>query len=194
MRIAICPSLVHFRGLARHFLALTAGDRSLRFGRVINDVDLVAYVEALFVRADTVFVVVEPARDIAGAVHVEFTDRGANLGLSVSAAARGQGIGTLLLERAARFAGSRCVSTLFVRNLGSNMPLRRLARGIGMKVACAPDSWTTQLERPVESDGAIVGESLAGRITLADYSLRSWRDSRPAFDPWCVDPLEPMPS
>jgi len=194
MRTVICPTYLHFHDLASHFLSLTASDRFLRFGWVISDLDIVTYVEALFERADTVFVVADPAPDIAGAVHLEFTDHGAHLGLSVSAWARGKGIGTLLLERAGLLASSRGVSTLFVRNLGLNMAQQRLARRVGMKVAYAPDACPTRLELPVDDQGVVPGESWAGRITLADYSLRFRRTSQPDFDSSSVDLLEPIPS
>ena len=40
MRTAICPTQLHFRRLASHFLSLTSGDRLLRFGSVLTDIDL----------------------------------------------------------------------------------------------------------------------------------------------------------
>jgi len=185
MRTAISPTNLHFHDLASHFLALTAGDRFLRFGWVISDVDIVAYVETLFRGTDSVFMVAEPAPDVAGAVHLEFTDRDADLGLSVSAWARGKGIGTLLLERAALLASSQGVGTLFVRHLGLNAALRRLAHRVGMRVACAPDTGSTRLELP--AGGAVFGKPLAARITLADYSLRFRWNSQPEPDSSSVD-------
>jgi len=170
MRAAICPTHLHFRRLARHFLDLTAADRFLRFGRVIGDVDIITYVEALFVRAAIAFVVVDPAPAIAGEAHLEFTDHGAHLGLSVAEPARGKGVGTLLLERAAQFASTRGVSVLSVRNLGFNTALQRLADRVGVKVVCAPqarsapvspqpnthpdlDSRSVDCSRPISSSG-----------------------------------------
>ena len=50
MRSAICPTYLQFHDLASHFLALTARDRFLRFGWVMTDVDIVAYVESLLQR------------------------------------------------------------------------------------------------------------------------------------------------
>jgi len=193
MRTAIRPTSLHFRRLASHFLALTGSDRFLRFGRLLGDVDIVAYVETLFCRADALFVVVEPAPDIVGAVHLELTECGtANLGLSVSTRARGKGIGTLLLERTGLYASSRGVSTLFVRNLGFNMALQRLAHRVGMKVACAPDTGSTRLELPTGHQAASVGKSLAGRITLADYFLRARCSAQPDLDSAPVEYLAPM--
>jgi hypothetical protein len=188
MRTAICPTYLHFHDLASHFLSLSASDRFLRFGWVISDLDIVAYVDTLFRKTDTLFVVAEP--DIAGAVHLEFTDYGADLGLSVSAWARGKGIGTSLLERAGLFANSRGVNALFVRNLSLNGALRRLALRVGMKVASAPDACSTRLELPAGDPSGSHATSCAGRITLADYSLRFRRSSQPDFDPAPVDLLD----
>jgi GNAT superfamily N-acetyltransferase len=183
MRSAICPTYLHFHDLASHFLALTASDRFLRFGWVLTDVDIVAYVESLFGSIGNVFVVVEPPPDISGALHLEFARGGADLGLSVSAWARRKGIGTLLLERAGLLARARGISTLFVRNLNFNTALQRQAHKVGMNIACAPNALSTRLELPARN-GAAPGDPLAGSITLADHSLRShWGAGTPAAEP-----------
>ncbi|HUD24696.1 MAG TPA: GNAT family N-acetyltransferase [Burkholderiaceae bacterium] len=173
MRNAICPTYLHFHDLASHYLALTASDRFLRFGWVLTDVDIVAYVENLFRSIGNVFVVVEPAPDISGALHLEFGGGGADLGLSVSAWARGKGIGTLLLERAGLLARARGASTLFVRNLNFNTALQRLAHRVGIRIACAPSARSTRLELPAGNPRAARCDPFAGSITLADHSLRS---------------------
>jgi GNAT superfamily N-acetyltransferase len=182
MRTAICPTDLHFHDLASHFLALTSADRFLRFGWILSDDDIVSYVGALFPANDSVFVVAEPAPDICGAVHLDFTACGADLGLSVSAWARGKGIGTLLLERAGLLASARGVSTLFARNLNFNTALRRLAHRAGMRVACAPSARSARLELPAGRDGAARRGPFAGKMTLADYSLRFQWNRRPSVD------------
>src|ERR1700741_1139314 len=98
MRSVICPTHLHFHDLASHFLALTAGDRFLRFGWVMTDVDMVAYVESLLQSIGNVFAIAEPAPDVSGVLHLNFDGGAADLGLSVSAWARGKGIGATLLE------------------------------------------------------------------------------------------------
>src|SRR6266404_5393083 len=85
MRTAIRPTHLHFRDLANPFLALSSGVRFLRFGWVMTDVEIVAYVESMFVSVDNAWAVVEPDRDISGVVHLESMGCGVNLGLSVSA-------------------------------------------------------------------------------------------------------------
>jgi hypothetical protein len=173
MRSAIYPTHLHFHDLASHFLSLTAGDRFLRFGWVMTDVDIVAYVETLLESIGNVLVVVEPAPDISGVLHLQFASGAADLGLSVSAWARGKGIGTLLLERAGLLASARGIRTLFARNLNFNASLRRLAHRVGMRVACAPSARSTRLELPAISASAVPGGSIVEAITLADYTLRS---------------------
>src|SRR6266446_1666383 len=135
MRTAIRPTHLHFRDLANHFLALSSGDRFLRFGWVMTDVEIVAYVESIFVSADNAWAVVEPDRDISGVMHLESMGCGVNLG-----------IGTLLLQRAGLLARARALTTLFVRNLSLNAALQQLALRLGMRVACAPNALTTSLE------------------------------------------------
>jgi ribosomal protein S18 acetylase RimI-like enzyme len=148
MRTAICPTQLHFEDLVAHFLALGPDDRFLRFGGAMSDAWIVAYVENLFASADPVLVVVEPGRDISGALHLESAGDGVILGLSVSAWARGLGIGTLLLQRAASMARAGGFKTLYVRNLNLNTALQQLALRLGMSVACASTALTTSLDVP----------------------------------------------
>jgi len=182
MRSAIYPTQLHFHDLASHFLALTAADRFLRFGWVMSDMELVAYVEALLQSIGNVFIVTEPAPDIAGVLHLDVGRCATDLGLSVAAWARGKGIGTLLLERAGLLARARGIRTLFVRNLSFNAALRRLAHRAGMQVACAPSAQPTRLEVPASGEDAAARGRPAMTITLADHSLRSHWNHAPCGD------------
>ena len=156
MRTAVCSTQLHFRRLARHFLSLTSGDRLLRFGSVLADIDIVAYVERLFVSASSVFVVVEPDQDISGVLAFEFTQRGGKLGL--------------LLQRAAVLARTRGLTTLFVPNLRFNTALQQLALSLGMNVACAAGALTAMAEPPAGDRHELQDRAFAA-ITLADDSL-----------------------
>ena len=172
MRSVICPTSLHFHDLASHFLALNASDRFLRFGATVSDSDIVAYVESLQRSIGNVFVVVEPAPDISGVLHVEFMNYCADLGLSVSAWARGKGIGTLLLERAKLLANARGARTLFVRNLNLNPSLQRLPHHLGIQVLFAPSAQSIHIEVPASPPGGAACHPPVGTVTLADYSLR----------------------
>jgi hypothetical protein len=173
MRTAMCPTQLHFRKLASHFIGLPSSDRFLRFGWVATDVDIVAYVESLFVSAASVFAVVEPDGDISGVLHLEFTGAGANVGLSVSSWARNQGIGTLLLQRAGLLACAQGLKTLFVRNLNFNSALRQLALRLGMNAARAPNALSARRETAEPNGHDVERDGFGGRIMLVDDSLRS---------------------
>jgi GNAT superfamily N-acetyltransferase len=174
------PTQLHFDGLVSHFLALSSDDRFLRFGWVTTDLEIVAYLESLLASADRVLVAVEPGRDISGVLHLESMGCGVNLGLSVSAWARNLGIGTLLLQRACQLARARNLETLFVPNLNFNTALRRLALRVGMTVACAPRELTATLEVPATDGHGARHDEFAGKITLADDSMRAhWNGVSP---------------
>jgi len=103
------------RRILRHFLALDRDDRLLRFGSVLPDELIEAYVAKLDFSKDIVFGVVNGRFQLVGVGHLAFTSREAHpdsihytdkekvaeFGVSVSASARGQGVGTRLFERAA---------------------------------------------------------------------------------------------
>jgi hypothetical protein len=186
MRTAIHPTQLHFRRLASHFLSLTSGDRLLRFGSVLTDIDIVAYVERLFASAANVFVVVEPDQDISGVLALEFTSSDARLGLSVSSWARNFGIGKALLQRAGLLACARGSKTLFVPNLRFNTALQQLALSLGMNVACASGALAAIQPHPTNGH-EVLDHGFAGRITLADDSLRPRAESEGA-DARAVEP------
>jgi hypothetical protein len=186
MRTAICPTQLHFRRLASHFLSLTSGDRLLRFGSVLTDIDIVAYVERLFVSAANVFVVVEPDQDISGVLALEFAGSDAKLGLSVSSWARNLGVGKALLQRAGLLACARGFKTLFVPNLRFNTALQQLALSLGMNVACASGALAAIQPHPTNGH-EVQDHGFGGHITLADDSLRSRPESEPP-DARAVEP------
>jgi GNAT superfamily N-acetyltransferase len=170
MRTAIRATQHHYHDLIAHFLALGPRDRSLRFGWALTDEQIVAYVESLLDSGDTVLIVAEPGRGISGVLHLESMGCGVTLGLSVSPQARGLGIGTLLMQRAALLARVHGVRTVFVRSLSRNAALQRLGVRLRMKVVCAPPAVPERLEGPV-ADAR--DPASAQPITLADDALRS---------------------
>jgi len=193
MRTAICPTQLHFHELIGHFLAMGSNDRLLRFGGVMSDAWIVSYVESLFASAESVLVVVEPGGNISGALHLESTDCGVVLGLSVSSWARRLGIGTLLLQRAGLLARTRGLKTLFIRNLSLNTALQRLVLRLGMSVACASTALSTRLEVPATSKRDTPRAGFTAQITLADDSLRSQWNAAPP-NARLPDLAEPIPS
>ena len=102
------------RRLLNHFLDLDRADRMLRFGSELPDELVTRYVQKLNFTRDSVFGVYDARFKLVGVGHLAFSPREAlprgevssketvaELGVSVSACARGMGVGSKLFERAA---------------------------------------------------------------------------------------------
>src|SRR3569623_1862955 len=101
--------------LLHHLLGLSKEDRLLRFGAMLSDELIFKYVQAINFSYDKIFGVYDGRCTLLAAGHLAFAPRDAvpalsevtekeriaELGVSVSASARGCGIGTKLFKRAA---------------------------------------------------------------------------------------------
>ena len=124
--------------LEAHFRALNAEDRRLRFGTAIGDEAIGAYVARIVARIDFGFDEVFAARDedlgLMGAIHVAISGDSAELGLSVLPAFRGEGVGSVLFERAVAHLRNSGVREVMVHCLTENATMLHLARKNGMRV------------------------------------------------------------
>src|SRR5437762_12883425 len=93
-------SRAHRAALLRHFLALEAHDRRLRFGAPISATTLRAYVARIDFERDAVFGIFDAELELVGVAHVARASEHAELGISVLAVHRDQGAGGALLMRA----------------------------------------------------------------------------------------------
>ena len=120
--------------LLDHFISLAAEDRRLRFGTPLKDAAIADYVNRLDFMRDDVFAVHDGALRLLAVVHVAPGGGSAELGLSVLPEARGQGLGTALLERAVMHLRNREVRRAFVHCLSENGAMMHIARKLGMRV------------------------------------------------------------
>ncbi|MEO8408882.1 MAG: GNAT family N-acetyltransferase, partial [Oxalobacteraceae bacterium] len=134
--------------ILRHFLALDDDDRTLRFGMRLNDELITQYVNQLDFSRDTIFGVYDSKFKLIGAGHLAFAprdaypdsvsatlkDRVAEFGVSVSASARGLGVGSKLFERAAIHCRNADVDTLYMHCLSSNQVMIHIAKKAGMEI------------------------------------------------------------
>jgi GNAT superfamily N-acetyltransferase len=158
--------------LERHFVALQAEDRRLRFGAALSDFAVRAYVERIDFDADAAFGVFDDRLHLAGAAHLGRSSGHAELGISVLAGHRRRGIGGALLARASMHARNWGVRALFMHCLSENAAMMHLARKQGMVVAAAAGEADAWLGLPPADASSLFGAVFEQRAALFDYALK----------------------
>ena len=171
------------RRVLRHLLALDSNDRLLRFGSMIPDAQISAYVDKLDFSSDIVFGVVNNVFQLVGMGHLAFASADgrksttkqqiAEFGVSVSASARGQGVGTRLFQRAATHCRNSDVDTLYMQCLTSNQTMMHIAKKAGMRIKREYGEADAHLELPPPSPGSVMAEALEEQFAAIDYTVKA---------------------
>lgn len=176
MQIPVRELVVSDRAaLERHFLALGAEDRRLRFGASFGDATVRAYVSRISFEEDALFGVADDSLELLGAAHVARLPGAAELGLSVLPGHRNRGLGGALLARAVLRARNWGVRTLFMHCLAENDAIMHLARKQGMAIVTEAPEADAQLSLAPADAASFFGEVLEQRVALFDYALKSGR-------------------
>lgn len=166
-------SLFEGAALEKHFLALGADDRRLRFGIAIGDSAVRAYVSRIDFARDAAFGIFDDELALVGAAHVA-RDRGhAELGVSVLPGFRGKGYGAALLARALQRARNWGVQALFMHCLSENGAMMHLARKQGMDIVAEAGEADAWLRLPPADASSHFGEVFAQRVALFDHALKT---------------------
>ena len=174
------------RRVLRHFMALDSNDRLLRFGSMLRDEQVIAYVNKIDFSNDIVFGVVNCMFQLVGVGHLAFTSREAHpdsihytdkekvaeFGVSVSTSARGQGVGTRLFERAAIHCRNSDVDTLYMQCLSSNRTMMHIAKKAGMEIQREYGEADAHLHLPPPSPSSVLAEALEEQIAKIDYTVK----------------------
>ena len=166
-------SLRQRAALERHFLALVAEDRRLRFGIALGDAAVRAYVQRIDFTQHAAFGVLDDELELLGVAHLARDATSAELGVSVLAPSRGRGIGAALLARAHTRARNWGVPTLFMHCLRENGAMMHLARKQGMDIASEAGEADARLALPPADAATHFGEMFAQRVALFDYALKN---------------------
>jgi GNAT superfamily N-acetyltransferase len=161
--------------LERHFLALDAQDRRLRFGVPLNDFAIRGYVARIDFERDALFGVSGDDLHLFGAAHLGRAYGYAELGISVLEGRRSRGIGGALLARAHLRARNWGVRALFMHCLTENGAMMRLARKQGMAIVTESGESDAWLELPPADAATHFGEVFEQRAALFDYALKQGR-------------------
>lgn len=172
----------HREQLLRHFLALDAQDRYLRFGYAASDERIRAYVDSIRFDRDEIFGVFNRTLELIAVAHIAIepgqTQR-AEFGVSVLPRGRGLGIGTRLFQRAAVEARNRGLHVLYMQCLSSNAAMLKIARRAGMKVHNEGGETEAYLELPEDDYQSHFDALLENQTGQIDYwfkaAMRQWR-------------------
>ena len=173
------------RRMLKHFLALDNEDRLLRFGSVLPDAQVQAYVEKIDFKRDIVFGVMSRGFQLVGVGHLGFAPaeagrsgttskaRVAEFGVSVSKSARGQGVGSKLFERAAIHCRNSDIDTLYMQCLTSNRTMMHIAKKAGMEIKREYGEADAYLHLPPPSPGSVMREALQEQFAVIDYNVKA---------------------
>jgi RimJ/RimL family protein N-acetyltransferase len=129
----------HRRRIAAHIVALPEHDRYLRFGYVATDEQVQKYVDGLDFKRDEIYGIFNRRLQLIAMAHLALTtdpkcSSCAEFGVSVSAEARGKGLGTRLFDRAILHARAEHVDMIFIHALSENTAMLKIARKVGAVV------------------------------------------------------------
>lgn len=159
--------------LLAHLLALDSEDRRLRFGQVLSDDGIRQYTDSIDLSRDAVFVSTDDELVIVGAAHLAREEDHAQLGVSVLAKSRGQGIGEALLERCASRTRIWGVRILFMNCLVENAPMMHLARKQGLRIVSSGAEAEAFVRLPRADLASVATEVTAEHVGLFDHALKS---------------------
>ena len=174
------------RRMLKHFLALDDSDRLLRFGTVLPDEGVEAYVGRIDFSRDTVYGVYNRVFKLVAVGHLAFApkekspgkvvttkDTVAEFGVSVSKSARGLGIGSKLFERAAIRCRNQDVDTLYMHCLSSNKVMMRIARKAGMEIEREYGEADAYLRLLPANPASMLQEAIEEQFATIDYTWKA---------------------
>jgi GNAT superfamily N-acetyltransferase len=158
--------------LEKHFLALGAADRRLRFGAPLNDLAVRRYVAHIDFEQDAVLGVFDDDLHLLGAAHLARDNGHAELGISVLEGRRSRSIGGALLARAHMHARNWGVQALFMHCLTENNAMMHLARKQGMDIVAEAGEADAWLKLAPADASTYLGAAFDQRVALFDYALK----------------------
>jgi RimJ/RimL family protein N-acetyltransferase len=173
------------RRMVKHFLALEPRDRLLRFGTMLPDEQVVAYVNRIDFGRDMVFGVYNRLFTLVAVGHLAFAPKEpdknavtekehvAEFGVSVGKSVRGMGVGTKLFERAAIHCRNSDVDTLYMHCLSSNATMMHIAKKAGMEIHRDYGEADAYLKLPPANPTSVLQEALDEQFATLDYTLKA---------------------
>lgn len=159
--------------LIKHLITLQGEERRLRFGGSVNDEYIAEYVEKSFDGRSKWFAVDHIDGHIVAACHVAIINTDAELGCSVDADFRNQGLAQLMFDRAITWLRSKGINHVFMHCLSENGAMKHIARKNEMTVvSCCGDSEAEiDLEPPTPFTPMV--DAYADRMAIYDMVYKN---------------------
>ena len=161
--------------LIRHFKELSKEDRRLRFGFTISDKGIVDYINNTYNQPSHRWYGISSysgkTRCIAS-VHIALDGRIAELGCTVEEKHRGLGLGSVLFRRAATWAKSKGVDTIYMQCLSENEAIQSIARKNGMVIGTIEANEKEATIKVKRSINDIYYDALLDTVSIYDASIR----------------------
>lgn len=141
--------------LVEHYRALNDDDRRLRFGFAVSDEYFDDYVDGIDFSRDHVFGVFGPAFELIAVAHMGRMGETAELGLSVLAPYRRDGLARRLVARAMQRATALGRRELWIHFVQDNHAMARFTRELGMTIKVAQGEADAVLALPAASPLAV---------------------------------------
>ena len=174
------------RRMLKHFMGLDDSDRLLRFGNVLPNEQIEAYVGRIDFSRDAVYGVYNRMFKLVAVGHLAFAPKEklpalasttketvAEFGVSVSKSARGLGIGSKLFERAAIHCRNSDVDTLYMHYLSSNQTMMHIAKKAGMEIQRDRGEADAYLRLLPPNPATMMQEALEEQVATIDYNLKA---------------------
>ena len=175
------------RRMHRHFMELDMNDRLLRFGTMLPDERVAAYVAGIDFERDTLYGVYNRMFRLVAVGHLAFApkqalppgeaatdkERIAEFGVSVSRSARGRGMGSKLFERAAIHCRNNDVDTLYMHCLASNQTMMHIAKKAGMAILRDRSEADAYLKLPPPNPSSMLQEAIEEQVATLDYTFKA---------------------
>ena len=156
--------------ISAHLLALSPGDRYLRFGYAARDTSVKRYVRDIDFNQDVVFGVRADDHTLDAVMLLAPEKDHAEIAVSVLAPARRRGIGSALISRTATYASHHGIDTLYMQSLRETCAIIRIARSLGIQVVTGTTDRTAS--KPRTSRQPLGGDITTKPITLYDAAMR----------------------
>lgn len=130
---------LYLEDIRKHVHALNERDRYMRFGFQATDDQIDDYLNKIDFNRDDVFGVLDNDLNVVGVAHLAYgaensSPRMAEFGVSVSAEARGQGLGGQLFAYAAQRARRRGIDQMFIHTLSKNVAMIKIVKKAGAEI------------------------------------------------------------